>query len=109
MDEESFTDKIEPYGVRAYRIKIVEDHLQVAMAMTPMRMTVRRTLTFGIVRQLMMAKLHAQALFRTADQQGRAGFLPALLPEVILLGTKARAIGILMIRRGGMASHPCVC
>ncbi|MGI6088023.1 MAG: hypothetical protein ACOYCD_08820, partial [Kiritimatiellia bacterium] len=59
LDGESFTDKIEPYGVRAYRIKIGEQAtpVQVAVAMTPDEDDRAPHVDIpGIVRQLMMGK-----------------------------------------------------
>ncbi len=61
LNEESFTDKIEPYGARAYRIKLSEQAIpvQVAVAMTPIEDDRAPHVDIpGIVRQLMMSKNH---------------------------------------------------
>ncbi|MGI6087965.1 MAG: sugar-binding protein [Kiritimatiellia bacterium] len=61
LDGESFTDKIEPYGARAYRIKITEQAapVQVAVAMAPIEDERAPHVDIpGIVRQLMMSKNH---------------------------------------------------
>ncbi len=61
LDGEAFKDKIEPYGTRAYRMKLSRSSVpvQVALEMTPVKDEIANSVDVaGIVRQLMLGKNH---------------------------------------------------